>query len=108
MRLDNEDHLVSQVFLVRMVSLELMVLMGKTVFQENLVHVVFKVLKDLLVSQFQVHKVLKVTKGLKVKKALKVFLEEMASMVQRAQRWAQSVSRRARLRRQETRSAAPS
>lgn len=83
MRLDNEDHLVSQVFLVRMVSLELMVLMGKTVFQENLVHVVFKVLKDLLVSQFQVHKVLKVTKGLKVKKALKVFLEEMASMVQR-------------------------
>jgi hypothetical protein len=81
--LDKEDHLVSQVFLVRMESLELMVLMARTAFPEKPVHVDFKALKDLLVSQFPDQKVQEVSKGHKVQKGLKVFPEEMANKVQK-------------------------
>lgn len=83
MRLDNEDHPVSQVFLVRMESLELMVLMDRTAFPEKPVHVDFKALKDRLVSQFPGQKVQEVSKDHKVQKGLKVFPEEMANKVNR-------------------------
>ena len=81
MLLDNEDPLVHQVFVAKMESLELMVLMVKTVFPEKLDPEVYKVQPDHQVTQFLGLKVLRENVVLPVKKVLKVSLEEMANKV---------------------------